>query len=268
MVRVSELVSFRRRSRTRLARTLVGLVIAGATLAAAAGCGRDATVRKYSVPKPPHRMLGAMVLHGGEAWFFKLSGAREQVDRELAPFQTFLKSLKFAEGKTEAPAWQLPEGWKQLPGNEQRFATIKLGGGEDALELSVTKLPAPSGDATNYKLSNINRWRQQLRLGPLMKDELEGASEVVKSEAGQEITLVNYVGTMSAPRRDAGSMLGMGRGMGENPHGAGMGGMPGGPGAGGFPSGPAGGAEPEELPFDFKAPESWKSLPPTAFRRR
>ena len=269
MVRVSELVSFRRRSRA-----LVALSIVGLTIAVANGCGKEASVRKYSVPKPPHRMLGAMALNGGQAWFFKVSGEREKVDRELSKFEGFLKSVKFGEGKAAAPEWTLPEGWKQLPGNEQRHATIKLGGGDDALELSVTKLPAPPGDPEGYKLSNINRWRQQLRLGPLMKDELEGASQVLKSDAGQEITLVNYVGTMAAPRRDGGPMMGMAGmggmgggmgGMGANPHGD----LAGGPGGAGFPSAGAGpgAGEPEELPFDFQAPKEWKSLPPTAFRR-
>lgn len=68
----------------------------------------------------------------------------------------------------EALAWQLPEGWRQLPAKGMRFATILIGPEDDALELSVI----PLGRGAAAVLPNLNRWRAQLGLGPITEQEM------------------------------------------------------------------------------------------------
>ncbi len=170
---------------------------------AAAGCGRQETIESYRVPKSnvvfelnhvertkptangtaginpaarPQRTLAAIVPHGSQGWFFKLTAAPEQVDKQAEAFEQFVRSLKFEPGKE--PKWSLPAGWRQLPGNEMRFATIQMDSGQEKpLELSVTSLPRGEGDDAAYLLANINRWRGQLQLASVsasaLKDEMQ-----------------------------------------------------------------------------------------------
>lgn len=241
-------------------------------IAVMAGCSSPAELRRYTVEKPPHRMLAAMVTREREAWFFKLSGPRVPIAAQDAAFQEFLTSLRFSDGPEARPEWDLPKGWKQLPGNEQRFATIEIEAPEKSLELTVTRLPMPpQGDVEAYQLQNINRWRQQLHLGPLPSEKaFQSETASLTSRAGIKVTWVNYVGKMNSPK-PGGPMSGMGgmAGLGP-PHGM-EGDMAGADPHGGDPHAgmppdvapPAAG----KLPFEFKAPDEWKTLPAAGMRR-
>jgi hypothetical protein len=41
------------------------------------------------------RMLGAVVPHGGQTWFFKMTGPADAVGRQRDAFEAFLKSVRF-----------------------------------------------------------------------------------------------------------------------------------------------------------------------------
>ncbi|MDA1052454.1 MAG: hypothetical protein O3C40_18515 [Planctomycetota bacterium] len=163
-----------------------------ALLVSASGCRRPDQIERYQVAraKSPHRMLGAIVPRGERGWFFKLTGANEFVAQQADNFTAFIESIQFGEGDEADPEWKLPEGWTQEPGNDIRFATIKIATDEQPLELTVSPLPMPPTDGM---LSNINRWRGQLGLAPVDAAGLAKETTAVKLADGTA-TLVNLVG--------------------------------------------------------------------------
>jgi hypothetical protein len=120
-------------------------------------------------------MIGAILPHGAQAWFLKLAGPPAALDSHLEPFRQWLRSIHFVDDK---PQWQLPQGWREEPGQGMRFATLRIGDGEP-LELTVIPLPIPEDDP-DYVLSNVNRWRQQLQLGPLTAPQLGEQAEKIQ----------------------------------------------------------------------------------------
>ena len=202
------------------------LLLAGLGLATTMGCEKSEPIARYQVDKPPpfvspqkanphdalgqpprpageptDRMLGAIVPLGGQGWFFKLTGPKDAVAAQAEAFAALVKSIHFsAEGK---PQWTLPAAWQEQPGNDLRYATLVIPGEGKPLEVSVTVLPNSGNDNENYILLNLNRWRGQLGLPPIAKEQLAGESTSLPLE-GATATLVNLLGT-AAPG-------GMGRG--------------------------------------------------------
>lgn len=185
-----------------------------------AGCGPDEKIVRYTVDKPPpleplasadphaglslpakpsgeptDRMLGAVIPATPQGWFFKLSGPKEAVAALEETFVGLVKSVRFdADGK---PAWTLPDGWTQEPGNQIRYATLRIPASEKPpgkpLEVTVTALPNSGDDNASYVLQNVNRWRGQLQLPSVSQEQLAAESSEVKLE-GATATLVNLVG--------------------------------------------------------------------------
>jgi hypothetical protein len=67
--------------------------------------------------KPAQRMLAAILEHGGENWYFKLTGSKELVESQKDKFESFVKSVHFTEGQpgsvaqtAQAPTGDLPAG--------------------------------------------------------------------------------------------------------------------------------------------------------------
>jgi hypothetical protein len=183
-------------------------VVAVGLVVLLAGCGDSDDIRRYKAPKPaamsaspeqtmphapldsssPQRMLGAIVPNAAQGWFFKVNGTPEALERHVSDFKGWLKTMRFEGGQ---PSWQLPDGWRQMPASGMRFATVLLGPGEDALELSVIPLPI-EGDPTQSVLANVNRWRGQLGLGPIRQDQLADATESIAVD-GLTATFVDFV---------------------------------------------------------------------------
>ncbi len=67
----------------------------------------DGTASPYvdlaSPAGPPRRMLGAIASRPGVTWFFKLTGPAELVGKQKTDFETFVKSVRFEEGKGAPP---------------------------------------------------------------------------------------------------------------------------------------------------------------------
>jgi hypothetical protein len=195
-------------------------------LALVLGCGKGEEVKRYTVNKPPpieargsdtsdphaglnlpgrgaaavptgeptDRTLGAIVIHGGQGWFFKITGPAEAVGTASEAFTSYLKTLQFGgDGK---PKWQLPSGWQERPGNEIRFATLLIPSEPKPLELSVTALPK-SGDDDSYALVNVNRWRDQLQLPPVTLEQMKQESVAVPV-GDSKATVVNVAGWAKA----------------------------------------------------------------------
>jgi len=233
MNRAQRALQLHQRDRRRLAaRRLFRLKWAVALVAAAAGiagCSReDEQIRRYRVTKPtaipgaqsagmagmmnphqlasePRRLLGAIIPHGQWMWFFKMVGPPELIGKHKQAFESFISSIKFPEqaegesGRAEPIVWKLPDGWQRLPGSGIRYATIRVGASDEALELSVT----PLARSANTVLANVNRWRGQLGLEPVSEKELEKVTKVIRLD-GTEATLVDIT-SRSAEEDEAAS---------------------------------------------------------------
>lgn len=75
--------------------------------------------------------------------------------------------------------WTLPKGWTEQMIRGMRYATLKPPA-TGTLDVSVVVLPGAAGG----ELSNVNRWRGQIGLGPIDEAALGRARQVVKSKAG------------------------------------------------------------------------------------
>ena len=141
----------------------------------ACGCSKPAQIRTYTVPKFKDRMLAGMTIDGDKAWFFKMMGPAEMVKAQVEPFKTFVKSVRFQDGR---PSWQLPNGWTEEPGSDPtRYATIKTGDSPGAVNATVVFLRAPPGNKKQYELANVNRWLGQLGADAVTGDQLDDRVE-------------------------------------------------------------------------------------------
>lgn len=175
------------------------------------GCRPEEEITQYTIPKfesiqlpPPagktspksaraERMLGAIVPHGAQTWFFKLSGTPERVAAQLDKFTHFLGTIEFTPNGN--PQWQLPEGWREEAGTGMRFATLIVDEQSPPLELTVIALPTVGGDFSEQLLANVNRWRGQLTLPPLTQDDLARETQTIRLSGGQTVTWVDFTGT-------------------------------------------------------------------------
>jgi hypothetical protein len=161
--------------------------------------------------EPKDRTLGAIVPFGEQGWFFKLVGPKDAVAAKNEEFMAFLKSIHFSsQGK---PQWTLPQGWQEQGGSGIRFATLLIPADDKPLEVSVTALPRTPGDDAGYLLSNVNRWRGQMKLPPITGEQLAGESTQIEL-AGATATLVNLLGT-AAPSTMGGGPFSRGAGDGK-----------------------------------------------------
>jgi hypothetical protein len=170
------------------------------------GCGQREEIRRYRVPRAaesprpqpkssaPTRMLAAIVPHKDQAWFFKLTGAPDAAAAKAEEFETFLKTVKFSDGDNAKPTWQLPDGWRQERASGMRFATIRIDSADDELEMSVSALPRGSDDLEKHYLDNINRWRGQIQLPPISREQLDDETTKLELPEKHTAVVVNMVG--------------------------------------------------------------------------
>src|SRR5260370_10507246 len=203
---------------SRGTRLLGWIWLSGLLFLCASGCRQPDEIISYTVAKPPAReprpvteepatenvdrsgeaaiesqLLGAILPRGETTWFFKLLGSRPAMETQTNSFVQFVRSIKFSKDR---PEWALPEGWKEEPAAKMRFATLRISTDEGPLELSVIPLPTGPGKIEEYVLSNVNRWREQVKLPLLAQEELP--ANVVKFDLdGATAWLVNFVGIVS-----------------------------------------------------------------------
>lgn len=164
------------------------------------GCGEQSQIQEYTLPKDnaseqtapaedgpmvPTRMVAAMIPQGQKTWFFKVMGPAEVVQPQVEKFEALVRSVNFTEG--DSPSWKLPEGWTQEgAGGGLRFATLKIPT-DPPLELSVMSLPTLEKDYEKYTLDNLNRWRGQVNLPPIGKEDLAEEVQEVPTEDGKAL---------------------------------------------------------------------------------
>jgi len=169
--------------------------------------GADTKIVSYTAPKEtprqmpappstegkPGRLWGAIVPQKSELWFFKATGPIDVMTQYEPELRTFLESIQFDQGE---PKWTLPAGWKQEPGFDFVFATIRIPAEKEPLELSVSRLVRRDSPPLDEQLlENINRWRGQATLPPITAAELATSTErLTVSEA--EATLLSVAGIL------------------------------------------------------------------------
>ncbi|MBA4016087.1 MAG: hypothetical protein C0483_02750 [Pirellula sp.] len=219
----------------------------------------------------PGRLVGVLLNHADETWFFKVLGPDDAVRRQVSQIKGFLVGLKF-DGNT--PKWKLPDGWREQRDNPNRFATLLLDDSTPPLELAVSKFPGGQDVA-----ANINRWRGQLGLPPQPADEAKLSIVELKTAAGPA-QYVELSGTYTPEAAAMPPFAGGARPDGKPGVGPGVGPvrdeaknepLPAGhPPVGPMPGGqaPAGKAAPKTAsagPVQYVAPADWASVPPSQF---
>jgi hypothetical protein len=199
-------------------RTTCYLLIAGATLLALAGCRRDRIeTHRVEIPQPPEpkvRLLGAMVPHDKDMWFFKVVGKLDAIEPLQAPFEEFVRSVRF-DRPGEPIAWTLPAGWERLNENksEERYATLRAGAKDDAPQLTVHRFPAAGQMADPEE--NVVRWGRMYAGVKVPVDEWRQYTHDDKTAEGDvAFTFVD----MKGPGPKAGAAMPPFAG-GANPHG-------------------------------------------------
>lgn len=99
--------------------------------------------------------------------------------------------------------WIAPAGWQPKPLGAMRKGSYTIAGAAGTTaDVSITAFPGAVGG----EFANVNRWRGQLGLPPLVESELD-ASVTHLSPNGLTFTLVDLASTYAAnPRRILGAM--------------------------------------------------------------
>ena len=180
----------------------------------------------------------ASVLHRDDtAWFFKITGDADLVEKQKPAFVSFLKSIQFGElaapstmdlsqlppshpaipglntGNTTTPApdagnvptWTVPAGWQPAPLTQFLVAKFSINAA-DGLQAAVN-ISSLDGDGGGL-LPNVTRWRGQLGLDPVGEADL--AQLPTMDASGGKATVVDISGTDAAtgkPTRLVGVVL-------------------------------------------------------------
>lgn len=92
--------------------------------------------------------------------------------------------------------WTKPDGWSEQPLSEMRLGSFKVDGPNAAsADVSVTAFPGDAGGL----ISNINRWRGQLQLPPLVEGQL---AQMIQRTDVENVPayLVDFQTTENAPK--------------------------------------------------------------------
>jgi len=158
----------------------------------------DRTGPQNADHSPGKRILAAIIAHGDQTWFLKLSGASDLVQSQKANFDSFIRSIRFdvpqdssaVADSAAAPAnaalpiaFTIPSGWQQeTPSQVSAFRVVafEIASGTDSAEAVVTHVAKDSGTM----LDNINRWRGQVELPPV-DDPASAGPQKLDLPAGQ-----------------------------------------------------------------------------------
>lgn len=136
----------------------------------------------------PGRLVGVMLPHGEEMWFFKMLGPDEAVKGHVEQVKSFVSTVKFDKNE---PSWTVPKGWTELPGDAVTFTSFVLDPATPTIKLAVSRFPGQQ-DLT----ANVNRWRGQLKLPPVDAEEAKKSAVPLKTESGEALW-VELSGTFS-----------------------------------------------------------------------
>ncbi|WP_437186376.1 hypothetical protein SH668x_003526 [Planctomicrobium sp. SH668] len=124
--------------------------------------------------KGPTRILGSIVLRRPQEPAQPMTESENTPEPEIATKQPF--------------TFDVPEGWEKSPGSSLRAASFNAGAGEKKADVSVMRLGG-GGDVD----SNVNRWRDQVKLGPLESEELKAGLKEIEI-SGKPATYAEAIG--------------------------------------------------------------------------
>jgi hypothetical protein len=101
-------------------------------------------------------------------------------------------------GSSPQLTYQTPSGWTVGKADGMRAAAFEVRDGAKQVEITVIALAAGSGDL----LGNVNRWRDQVHLGPVSSNDLAGLLKEFQVD-GERGLRVELVGPATAQPREA-----------------------------------------------------------------
>jgi hypothetical protein len=139
----------------------------------------------------PVEIVTAMVHRPDGSWFYKLAGDSSVVKSEKATFLDFIKSVRIqeaapiasaahAEEQTQDFHWTVPSDWKVAAHNQFQVARFSLPG---KAEVFISVFPTDTGGT----LANVNRWRGQIKLPDVTKNDLPGLVSPLDPSDSQSI---------------------------------------------------------------------------------
>jgi hypothetical protein len=202
--------------------------------------GQDADLFDIAGTSPgsgdPERIIASVLHREDTAWFFKISGDADLVEKQKPAFIAFLKSLDFgapvasaapsgidmsqlppshppidgmspvtasAAPAADKPTWDVPAGWQEGPLAQFLVAKYLIAGtGNAKAEVNVSSLAGDGGGLA----PNVNRWRAQLGLAPATDEDLAKLAAVDVN--GAKATVVELSGTNQRTSTPA-SMVGV-----------------------------------------------------------
>ncbi|MEE2641407.1 MAG: hypothetical protein VX768_12325 [Planctomycetota bacterium] len=157
-----------------------------------AGCRPEKPIEVYSEKKPADIMMVGISLRGNTTWTIKLVNAREKILAAEDDVYTFASSFNFSADPSN-PEWKLPESWKKLDVVKPfRKATFEINDSPDPEQrtqviVSELAMGQQSGSRDQTIAENINRWRKQMRIDPVLNYSVKKSGEQVEFSAGDLI---------------------------------------------------------------------------------
>ena len=168
------------------------------------------------------RILAVIFHRNDTAWFFKMTGAADLVEKNKPAFVSLLKTVHFGEPSVSPamdasqlppshpaipgmnmpgaaslsadavakPTWTVPDGWQE--GELAQFLIARYvikGSGAATATVNVSQLAGDGGGL----LANVNRWRKQLGVAQITEADL--AKLATMDVSGAKATLVEISGT-------------------------------------------------------------------------
>ena len=231
-----------------LSKRIFNVLLIASILCAHLGCEPAAQVRVYEAPKSestfvtgplsgsesrsfssnspssgsatvgPKRILGAIIPTDEGCYFLKATDSPERLEPLLADIQTMVESFA-VDPQTGRPSSQLPQGWVLNPRNDIAIAELISPESTGQVKFTVTALAMPSEQQwAGYLLSNVNRWRGQLKLPELTSDTLLGSLlEVSRGSSPLPAYIFDATGTGSGTMSPPGASVNAPESRGDSP---------------------------------------------------
>ena len=125
-----------------------------------------------------------------ETWYFKFTGPVGILRKTEGVFAEFLRSVRIAGSRKMTPSPSVvkgfnvtaPDGWTPSEGSSMRAASFSIAGPDgDTADVSVVPIPGDSGSI----LDNVNRWRAQLKLAPLVSADDPALGKKTETPVGE-----------------------------------------------------------------------------------
>ncbi len=114
-------------------------------------------------------------------------------DESAAPPPSLPPMMASRPAAAGALGYDTPPGWEKIPATGMRVAAFKINDGSRSAEVTVIPLSGQAGGLRD----NVNRWRQQIGLGPITDEQLRKEAKPIQSADASGFT-VDLLGPESA----------------------------------------------------------------------